>query len=1190
MSVLRWVVLCLAGCQLNDALAVEAVKSAPVAAGIPIQFSIDHAGYVTLVIEEEDCSRDRQKKTEPVSKKEEGRRVRNLVSEQFFPAGKNTVLWDGLDDLQRDTDAASHGQYYVPGRLVASGCYRVRGLVRPAIKLEYQFNPYSQGRPPWQTKEPGSEWLATHTAPSAVLFVPPGATPARPNAPSALKGQVLVGSYVSEGGSGLAWLDLAGRKVWGQLWLGGLWTGATQLARDTGPRPAANVYAYTATSWSGDRHDGQPELRLNALLSKNGAPASANDPRFGMGENAPLSLEKFELPALSPSPHVDLAFPERAESLTGLAAYNGLVVVAMRSGAGQLLFIGSATGNAADRDNVAAKRKVVKSMPLADPRGLAFDMNGKLLALSGKQLVRMDVKYVDNTVTVSAPTRVVTTGLDDPHGIALDPSGNIYVSDWGQSHQVKVFAPDGKPLRVIGHPGAPTTGTYDPGHMNHPAGITIDSQGRLWVAENDKMPKRVSVWDTTTGRFIQALYGPPQYGGGGALDPNDKSRFFYADDGGAMGIKLDWQAGTGVPEAIYYRAEQDTTGLVGSDTGDTSEIGGMPDYPLYRNGQLFLTNANSARVSGRPSVVIWHVGKDNIARPVAAAGSTLDVVRKLLPAFQSAAMRARMPTTLDPKSDALLFVWSDTNGNGRVDPDEVTFLAPVGAKKGDQRYIGNVTVRDDLSLAIAYAGDVARLIRVARLTPQNVPVYDVAGSSVLADKVQPQLSTGGGQVLMGDDDWTVFTTPPAPLAPQSLGGSRKGRSAWSYPDLWPGLHASHEMTSAPDRPGELVGTTRVLGNPIMAPAPSDAGQLWAINGNNGSIYLFTMDGLFVATLFKDAHDATTAPPAEARRGMDMNTTSLLYENFNPSLTRTSDGNVFLQAGLSAPLLKIAGLEQIKRLPSKDLIVSDDDLLAAQRWAKSAPPPDTKPAVLDVENRTASSGADAARWPNATTQWAKIDTRTVKSGDWGQASFETRAALAVFGDRLIIAVTSDASGMLDNSGVSLQNLFATGGGIDLMLGTDPKAPAGRTAAVAGDERLLVSRVRDQTVALLYQPVASSRAGAPVTFTSPLRTLQFDRMDNVSSQVALSVTPVPATSAGAPASFLYRIEVPLKMLNLSAGPGTTLAGDIGVLRGNGFQTLQRVYWSNKASGLLSDLPGEAELTPGLWGHFRFVAPGK
>jgi hypothetical protein len=50
------------------------------------------------------------------------------------------------------------------------------------------------------------------------------------------------------------------------------------------------------------------------------------------------------------------------------------------------------------------------------------------------------------------------------------------------------------------------------------------------------------------------------------------------------------------------------------------------------------------------------------------------------------------------------------------------------------------------------------------------------------------------------------------------------------------------------------------------------------------------------------------------------------------------------------------------------------------------------------------------------------------------------------------------------------------------------------------------------------------------------------------------------------------------------GQQLRGDIGILRGNGYETIHRAYWSNKASGLVSDLPSEAELTPRLWGTLR------
>jgi len=80
---------------------------------IPIKFSLKEAGFVTLVIEDAD-----------------GKRVRNLVSETPFPSGDNTAWWDGLDDVGRDPEAASHAVYHIPGKLVRAGTYSVRGLFR----------------------------------------------------------------------------------------------------------------------------------------------------------------------------------------------------------------------------------------------------------------------------------------------------------------------------------------------------------------------------------------------------------------------------------------------------------------------------------------------------------------------------------------------------------------------------------------------------------------------------------------------------------------------------------------------------------------------------------------------------------------------------------------------------------------------------------------------------------------------------------------------------------------------------------------------------------------------------------------------------------------------------------------------------------------------------------------------------
>ncbi len=75
---------------------------------IPVKFALPEAGVVTLVIEDT-----------------KNKRVRNLVSEAPFPAGKNTAWWDGSDDLLRDPEAARHGVYHIPARFVAPGTYKV---------------------------------------------------------------------------------------------------------------------------------------------------------------------------------------------------------------------------------------------------------------------------------------------------------------------------------------------------------------------------------------------------------------------------------------------------------------------------------------------------------------------------------------------------------------------------------------------------------------------------------------------------------------------------------------------------------------------------------------------------------------------------------------------------------------------------------------------------------------------------------------------------------------------------------------------------------------------------------------------------------------------------------------------------------------------------------------------------------
>jgi hypothetical protein len=192
----------------------------------------------------------------------------------------------------------------------------------------------------------------------------------------------------------------------------------------------------------------------------------------------------------------------------------------------------------------------------------------------------------------------------------------------------------------------------------------------------------------------------------------------------------------------------------------------------------------------------------------------------------------------------------------------------------------------------------------------------------------------GGQVLAARDGWTVFTVPGKPLPGCYLVGCKDARLNWTYPEEFLGLHNSHQ-SKPPRHPGEVIGTTRLLGPSFLAPRAGDRKaepiELWAINGNYGNVYLFTTDGLLVATLFQDDRTAKRWPNEE-RRGFEPRELSLEEECFFPSIQQTTDGRVYLVAGKSfSAIFEITGLDTIRRLPEQRLTVTAEHVAAARRY-------------------------------------------------------------------------------------------------------------------------------------------------------------------------------------------------------------------------------------------------------------------
>jgi hypothetical protein len=1046
---------------------------------LKIPFHLNTSGYVTLVIENQDSTR-----------------LRNLIAETWFDKGDHTVFWDGLDDLGRDIDAAHHGLYHVPGKTVAPGTYRVRGLVHPEIRVTYEFPIYSAGKTPWNTKDHTGGWLANHSAPQAAVFVPAAKSPVR-------QPVVFLGSYVTEGPDGVAWVDLKGNKLGGKKWIGGSWTAAPFMARDAGPEAAANVAVYVASVWETQKGSGKMELRISSI-PKSDQPIIRYQLQNGGGQ-----INKNDV-------------------LKGIAVHNGIAVISLTN-TNQLLFADLKTA------------RVTGSATVVRPGGIIFDSSGKLLVLSGTQLLQYN--NVSTASAITAPKLLIMKGLEDPVGITVSGAGDIYISDAGKSHQVKVFTANGDYLRAIGKAGAPSAGIYDPMHMNNPAGITIDEQQQLWVTEKDFLPKRVSIW-SLDGKLLNAFYGPAKYGGGGTLDPQNRKSFYYAEEArGAMEFRLDWQLGRSVLSRIIYR--QDDAQL------ELPDRSAAPETPLYYLGKRYFSNCFNSSPTGGSLTAVLFAERNGIAFPAAAMGNAAS-----WPALHA-----------DPKLKQF-FIWSDLNADAKVQPEEVSYYNGSA---------GGVTIMPDLSFCVAnYNGKALQLTPVS-FNSQGIPSYKFAAGRTLATGVLGPASSGGNQVLTAPGGWSVLSLGVKPYSAYSLSGTKDGRPMWSYPDLWPGLHASHEAP-VPSSPAELIGTTRLLGN-LTGGKNGDAGPLFAINSNHGMVYLFTADGLFVTALFEPMRSGKPWTMPAAERGMDLKGLSLGEENFWPSLTQTKEGDVYLADGNWSSLLKVEGLDKIQRLAATTIRVTPEDLkkisdgqtaLESERQSVAV----VKPLkVLTIEGLKVDGLL--SDWEKA--DWVDIDKRGVKAYfNAKTTAYQITATVGISGGRLFAAYRTGDAAVLKNSGEMDMAPFKTGGALDLMIGTDPSADPKRIKPVEGDLRLLVTLIHGKPKAVLYRPVVpGSRAEIKVPFSSPWRTVTMDVVKDITAELQFA----------ADAKGNYEYSVPLSALYLTPAPGMMIKGDIGLLRGDGTQTLSRTYWNNKGTSIVSDVPSEAELTPGLWGNWLF-----
>ncbi len=210
------------------------------------------------------------------------------------------------------------------------------------------------------------------------------------------------------------------------------------------------------------------------------------------------------------------------------------------------------------------------------PSGVAVDQERTLFVADtlNNTLRRVDAS---GTVTTLAGLAGRTSSVDgtgpaarfeDPYALTADSDGNIYVAD-ATDHSIRKITAEGVVTTLAGLPGTfgDADGNGDEARFNTPLGISVDSNGTVYVADTgNETIRKISV-----DGDVSTLAGSP--GSTGARDGTGS----FARFSGPYGVAVDTSFNVYVVEARGSTVRKITADGTVSTIAGTSGVNGMTD-------------------------------------------------------------------------------------------------------------------------------------------------------------------------------------------------------------------------------------------------------------------------------------------------------------------------------------------------------------------------------------------------------------------------------------------------------------------------------------------------------------------------------------------------------------------------------------------------------------------------------------
>ncbi len=434
-----------------------------------------------------------------------------------------------------------------------------------------------------------------------------------------------------------------------------------------------------------------------------------------------------------------------------------------------------------------------QSAQLANPFAVALDSGGNYyIADTANNRIRMVSGGIISTVAGHGEADysgdngpAVSATLNAPEGVALDPSGNIFIADSlnrrireVSSGTISLFAGSGQPC-------TPSTGQCGDGGaakgamLTNPTTVAADSSGNIFIA--DPPTNRVR---EVSGGIIKTIAGTGtcNYTGDGGLATAatlcspvgvtvDGSENIYIADSGNNVIRcvLGVVGGCGDSTQKYHVGDIITYAYTGKVQFFQKEDGGLAinanrwnatEVALDTRGNLFVGGGNDSlvqRIDAASSIIVTVAGNDSQWWWYGFKGDG------------GLATKARVDNSglvIDSNED--LFIAD--NGNNRI--REVAHMVPVVTLNPTSLNFGSVTVgqtsppqavtlqntgSDDLSIAsIVPSGDFAQT--------NNCPI----ASNTLAPSVSCTITVTFTPTKKGVRNGLITVTDNAPKSPQKV--------------------------------------------------------------------------------------------------------------------------------------------------------------------------------------------------------------------------------------------------------------------------------------------------------------------------------------------------------------------------------------------------------------------------------------